>query len=113
MNDILLTVPEKNINEKALPKPKPVVSDGLKRNVKEYHDFEWFTKMREELGEAENETNEFRRALEVVDLLTVCVSYLNAQGFSREERALLYQLVNLKNEKRGYFKDHAKENAND
>lgn len=44
-----------------------------------------------------------RFALELTDVITVCVSWLNAEGWDEAARCELHRLVNEKNEKRGYF----------
>jgi succinate dehydrogenase flavin-adding protein (antitoxin of CptAB toxin-antitoxin module) len=44
-----------------------------------------------------------RLAMELTDVITVCVSWLDAQGWDEEERDELQRLVNEKNRERGYF----------
>ena len=44
-----------------------------------------------------------RLALELTDVIHVCVSWLNAEGWDEAARCELHRLVNEKNEKRGYF----------
>lgn len=44
-----------------------------------------------------------RRALELTDVITVCVSWLEADGWDEEARGELQREVNEKNKKRGYF----------
>lgn len=44
-----------------------------------------------------------RLAMELTDVITVCVSWLDAEGWDEEERDDLQRLVNEKNRERGYF----------
>lgn len=44
-----------------------------------------------------------RLAMELTDVITVCVSWLDAEGWDEEERDELQRLVNEKNCERGYF----------
>ena len=44
-----------------------------------------------------------RLAMELTDVITVCVSWLDAEGWDEEERGDLQRLVNEKNQERGYF----------
>ena len=44
-----------------------------------------------------------RLALELTDVIHVCVSWLNADGWDEAARCELHRLVNEKNRERGYF----------
>lgn len=44
-----------------------------------------------------------RLAIELTDVVHVCVSWLNAEGWDEEARGDLHRLVNEKNRERGYF----------
>ena len=44
-------------------------------------------------------------AEEIADIITVCISYLNAKGYDEKARSELFAKVNEKNEKRGYFEE--------
>ena len=44
-----------------------------------------------------------RLAMELTDVIHVCVSWLDAEGWDEEARGELHRRVNEKNEKRGYF----------
>ena len=44
-----------------------------------------------------------RLAMELTDVIHVCISWLDADGWDEEARGELHRLVNEKNEKRGYF----------
>ena len=44
-----------------------------------------------------------RLAMELTDIIHVCVSWLNAEGWDEEARGELHRYVNEKNKKRGYF----------
>lgn len=44
-----------------------------------------------------------RLALELTDVIHVCVSWLNAEGWDEAARCELHRLVNEKNKDRGYF----------
>lgn len=43
-----------------------------------------------------------RLALELTDVITVCTSWLHAEGYDEEARGTLQKMVNEKNEARGY-----------
>ena len=84
----------------------------------------WVAKLLEETNEVIQETPEYRTlfengysreypdrakaakdriALELTDVIHVCVSWLNAMGYDEDERGELHRRVNEKNKKRGYF----------
>lgn len=44
-----------------------------------------------------------RLAMELTDVIHVCVSWLNAEGWDEEARGDLHRMVNEKNKKHGYF----------
>lgn len=44
-----------------------------------------------------------RLAMELTDVIHVCVSWLNAEGWDEEARGELHRRVNEKNRERGYF----------
>ena len=81
---------------------------------------DWMDKLREEMeeviAEAERiELNENTGALggdkehlagELTDVITVCVSWLDALGYDEEERDEWQRLVNEKNRKRGYHEEN-------
>ena len=46
---------------------------------------------------------EKRLALELTDVITVCTSWLDAEGYDEEERGKLQEMVNEKNKARGYW----------
>ena len=82
---------------------------------------EWMAKLSEETNEAMQEaakiehiaTNdrdedavdlaEYRLALELTDVVHVCVSWLSAMGYDEKLRDALHRHVNEKNKARGYF----------
>jgi len=84
----------------------------------------WVAKLLEETNEVIQETPEYRTlfengysrecpdrakaakdriALELTDVIHVCVSWLNAMGYDEDERGELHRRVNEKNKERGYF----------
>lgn len=83
---------------------------------------EWIAKLMEETNEAIQEAENYemicknaaagtgdvldakdRLAEELTDVITVCVSWLDALGYDEAKRGELNRRVNEKNEKRGYF----------
>nr|DAF15182.1 MAG TPA: NTP-PPase-like protein [Bacteriophage sp.] len=83
---------------------------------------EWIAKLTEETNEAIQEAENYemicknaaagtgdvldakdRLAEELTDVITVCVSWLDALGYDEANRGELNRRVNEKNEKRGYF----------
>lgn len=80
-------------------------------------------KINEEVGEVEDETQNLLKSIalgedvgitldikkqlgvEIVDVITVCHSYLYSLGFTEEEISELFLFVNKKNGVRGYFKE--------
>ena len=108
------------MTEKILP--RPVIRDGNGKLAKDYSPRDWYLKLQEEIFEVQeaykDEVDFFddydfdidgclfpRTAEEIVDVITVCISYLNALGYDEEKRSELFAKVNEKNEKRGYFKE--------
>lgn len=84
----------------------------------------WVAKLSEETNEVIQETPEYRTlfengysreypdrakaakdriAIELTDVIHVCVSWLNAMGYDEDERGELHRRVNEKNKERGYF----------
>ena len=82
--------------------PLPVLHDR-KRNVSEYEELDWVYRIREELDEALKAENRLEKAREIVDAITVGISWLNQLGFDEAARAKLYAFVNCKNIGRGYM----------
>ena len=84
---------------------------------------EWIAKLSEETNEVIQEASEFwdldehrgcldpeavaatadRLVLELTDVITVCVSWLDALGYDEKARGVVQWRVNEKNKKRGYF----------
>lgn len=87
--------------------PIPVTRDNHGRDTADYTRLEWFAKIIEETHEAMNADNKHLPE-ELTDIITVCVSFLNALGYNELERAELQRDVNAKNYGRGYWrlKDH-------
>ena len=75
------------MNEKILP--RPVIRDGNGKLIADHTPRDFYLKLQEEIA----------------DIITVCISYLNANGYDEEKRSELFAKVNEKNEKRGYFKE--------
>ena len=55
------------------------------------------------VGEEEVRYAKRRLAEELTDVIHVCVSWLNAEGWDEEARGELHRYVNEKNKARGYF----------
>ena len=101
------------MKEKILP--RPVIRDGNGKLIKNHTPRDFFLKLQEEIFEVmeaqatlDYETtsaNEENVAEEIADIITVCISYLNANGYDEEKRSDLFAKVNEKNKKRGYFKE--------
>lgn len=106
------------VQEIDMTKPQPCTKFEDAVTVK------WVAKLLEETNEVIQETPEYRTlfengysreypdrakaakdriALELTDVIHVCVSWLNAMGYDEEARGELHRLVNKKNEERGYF----------
>lgn len=92
----------------ANPNPLPVKRDKYGIEVATSYTFDdWFFKIIEEVEEARIEANNNNRehlAEELTDVITVCVSFLNALGYNQEARAEFQRKVNDKNASRGYLK---------
>ena len=110
-----------NKREPDMTKPQPCTKFAHAGTV------EWIAKLHEETDEAiqeayiisqhEQSNKEFpceamneviqdarvRLAMELTDVIHVCVSWLNAMGYDEEARGELHRRVNEKNEARGYF----------
>ena len=70
--------------------PRPVVRDGNGKLIKDHTPRDFYL---EDVAE------------EIADIITVCISYLDANGYDEEKRSELFAKVNEKNEKRGYFEE--------
>ena len=81
--------------------PQPVVRDS-KSLVADYSELDWVYRVREELDEALAADNPEDKAEEIVDAITVCISWLNARGHGEEDRIKMFRKVNKKNKRRGY-----------
>ena len=110
-----------NRQEPDMTKPRPCTKFAHASTV------EWIAKLNEETNEAIQEAyiisqhkqsnrkfpceamNEViqdareRLALELTDVIHVCVSWLDAEGWDEEARGDLHRRVNEKNRERGYF----------
>ena len=95
--------------------PRPVICDGNGKRIKDYTPCDFFLKLQEEIFEVMEVQADIDRdwngrdyddvAEEIADVITVCISYLNAIGCNEEGRSEIFRRVNEKNEKRGYFKE--------
>ena len=92
--------------------PRPVIRDGNGRFTKLYSTRDWFMKLQEEIFEVmetiadgKDDIYDEYIAEEIADIITVCISYLNALGYDEEKRSEIFRKVNEKNGKRGYFKE--------
>ena len=84
--------------------PRPVIRDGNGKLTKDYLPRDWYLKLQEEIFEA-FEDKEYINHYEIADIITVCISCLNAIGYNENGRSEIFRRVNEKNEKRGYFKE--------
>ena len=115
---------EFNFNAKTwyIPFPRPVVRDKSGKLAKDYSPRDWYLKLQEEIFEVQeaykDEVDFFddydfdidgclfpKTAEEIVDVITVCISWLETLGYDEEKRSEIFAKVNMKNEKRGYFKE--------
>ena len=94
------TVPKKIL-------PRPVIRDGNDKLIADHTPRDFFLKLQEEIFETIEKAmfidGDEYMAEEIADIITVCISYLNANGYDEKARAELFAKVNAKNEKRGYF----------
>ena len=88
--------------------PRPVIRDGNGKLIADHTPRDFYLKLQEEIFEVMESAIKFTYAEflaeEIADIITVCISYLNANGYDEKARAELFAKVNEKNEKRGYFK---------
>ena len=96
------------MKEKILP--RPVIRDGNGKLIKNHTPRDFYLKLQEEIFEVFEATESGRDdefdelcAEEIADIITVCVSQLEALGFDEKKRSEIFRRVNEKNEKRGYF----------
>lgn len=92
--------------------PRPVIRDGNGKPFKKHTSKYFFLRLQEEIFEvmeAENfgRDDEFDDSIakEIADVITVCISQLEALGYDEEKRSEIFRRVNEKNERRGYFKE--------
>ncbi len=98
-------------SEKILP--RPVIHDGNGKRIKNYTPSDFYLKFQEEIFEVVDQhymrdwsgSTNIGIAEEIADIITVCISYLNAIGYDEKGRSEIFRRVNEKNEKRGYFKE--------
>ena len=87
--------------------PRPVIRDGNGKLIKKHTPRDFFLKLQEEIFETIEKAmfvdGDEYMAEEIADIITVCISYLNANGYNEEKRSEIFRRVNEKNEKRGYF----------
>lgn len=96
------------MTEKVLP--RPVICDGKGKLIKNHTPRDFYLKLQEEIFEVISEFmlmggSKYKAAEEIADVITVCISYLNALGYDENARSEIFAKVNAKNEKRGYFKE--------
>ena len=82
--------------------PLAVRNDGS-RAVSEYTHKDWVNKIKEELLETVSAGSPEEMAEEITDIITVCTSWLESNGYDLNERKRLFKAVNIKNQGRGYF----------
>ena len=88
--------------------PRPVIRDGNGKRIKDYTMRDFYLKLQEEIFEtimAFKYSDKNTVSEEIADVITVCISYLNAIGYDEEGRSEIFRRVNEKNEKRGYFEE--------
>ena len=87
--------------------PRPVVRDGNGKLIKDHTPKDFFLKLQEEIFETIEKAmfvdGDEYISEEIADVITVCISYLNAIGYNEKARSEIFAKVNEKNEKRGYF----------
>ena len=100
--------------------PRPVIRDGNGKLIADHTPRDFYLKLQEELFESVDVI--FRNAFEwelgksytatddevaeeIANIITVCISYLNARGYDEKKRSEIFAKVNEKNERRGYFKE--------
>ena len=69
---------------------------------------DWFAKINEEVFEAHEAIffgDKNKIAEEVTDIITVCTSFLEYLGISKNERMAVQRSVNIKNHNRGYWRE--------
>ena len=101
-----------NLDENILP--RPVIRAGNGKLIKDHASKDFYMKLQEKIFESMWELfyssvlliNKKNLAEEIADIITVCISYLNALGYDEEKRSEIFRKVNEKNEKRGYFKEN-------
>ena len=88
--------------------PRPVIRDGNGNLTSSYTCYDWIMKLQEEITETICCSSTQERAHELVDVITVCTSWLENLGYDERKRLELFSKVNDKNEKRGYHSSGGK-----
>lgn len=88
------------MTEKILP--RPVIRDGNGKLIKDHTPRDFYLHLQEEIFEVMASP---MFGEEIADIITVCISYMNANGYDEEKRSEIFHRVNEKNEKRGYFEE--------
>ena len=114
INTLIAEMEAKNkLNKNILP--RPVVCDGKGKLTKNYSSRDWYLKLLEKILEVMKAVRKEETSLnydyeddvaeEIADIITVCISQLEALGYGEKARSEIFARVNEKNEKRGYFKE--------
>ena len=104
--------------------PRPVIRYDNGKLVKRYWASDFHAKLQEEIYEAvtamnnwldldtedglddpDVETAKEEFVDEVADIITVCISMLEAKGFDAEKRSEIFRRANERNKKYGYFEE--------
>ena len=85
--------------------PRPVIFDKNGKLTKYYSDMDWYLKLQEKIFEVIDELGDDEKAEELIEIITICISWLETLGYDEEKRSKFFAAVNEKNEKRGYFKE--------
>ena len=91
--------------------PYAIIRDDNGKLTKDYSPRDWDLKLREKIFEVMkaiegNGSNKGGNVVaeKITDVITVCISWLNALGYEAKERSNLFADMNEKNHKKGYFK---------
>ena len=109
INTLIAEMETKNkLNKNILP--RPVIRDGNGKLIRDYSPRDWYLKLQEEIFEVMQlsllrDVYEEEISEELADVITVCISQLEALGYDEKGRSEIFRRVNEKNEKRGYFEE--------
>ena len=92
------------MTEKILP--RPVLHFGDNQPIQKYDFHDWYYQLHNRIFFVVDEaTRDQDVSLELADVITVCMSWLEFLGYDEEKRNKLFATINEANKNSGYFEE--------